>query len=269
MKTLLAIITAVAIPLAASQATLLVYEGFDYTANQALTNNIPIGGTGWSQDLGTDGSIDVRDGGLSYANLQVGGNSSEFTVDNTDIYRETTDLSSYYDEVGESIFISFLVYNQGGFENMRWLGDDGGGDGVGFGRGSSDSSWAIRTPLAGSSDSFTVDGGITNLLVLQVDILAVGSGEDRDVDLSAYLNPASLGGAAPATPTMTYTNVSVALDADEFRFDGDDGTVVDELRYGTTFADVTPTGVIPEPATFSLTVLGTLVACWLRRRNRT
>ncbi len=94
-------------------------------------------------------------------------------------------------------------------------------------------------------------------------------------DFSYWFNP-TIGGSL-GTPNGTITNTQVASAAGsginalafyEFgmRVDGTAGSnlTIDELRYGLSFADVTP---IPEPATRAL-LAGSLTALMAFRRRR-
>jgi len=85
---------------------------------------------------------------------------------------------------------------------------------------------------------------------------------------SLYINPTSFGGSAP-TPTLTLTNsVSDAAAISAFYlFQSNSGTPFlqfDELRIGTTWADVTPLAV-PEPGTWALLIGGLGVMLLVRR----
>jgi MYXO-CTERM domain-containing protein len=115
----------------------------------------------------------------------------------------------------------------------------------------------VGTANAQAVTSSPIVIGETFLVVLGLDFTA------NVVDL--YVNPASLGGAAPAVPTA-----SIAMDA-EFGlrsigwYPGRDPGMgdLDEMRLGTTYASVTP--VIPEPAGLGLLAVGGAV---LARRRR-
>jgi hypothetical protein len=84
-------------------------------------------------------------------------------------------------------------------------------------------------------------------------VIEVTFGATNVVNL--YINPASLGGAAPATPSATFsTSSSVGFDAIAY-YGGDstspstsDQSSLDEIRIGTSFASVTPTSYLPPSA---------------------
>jgi hypothetical protein len=87
----------------------------------------------------------------------------------------------------------------------------------------------------------------------------------------AWFNP-TIGGVDPSTSTAISTNNIDASGINAIRFAvgnaNASGTnavmMVDEVRLGTTFADVTP---VPEPMTFALAGLGGLMLLALRRRK--
>lgn len=256
-----------------AQAELLVYEGFDYTADSNVVGQT--GGDGW-------GAAWVLSGGtsspttdattLSYGLLQTTGGAADWTgSDRTRITRNTDDLSDYYD-VGDTLYASFLASNTGSYEYKYFFGDIAGSDGFGWSHTGSD--WYAHAAAGGGTldadpndaigntpVSSTVVTSDMNLFVIQFTVTAVGSGEARTADLNFWVNPSNVGGAAP-TPDASFTGVSVNLDADETYFSDDPGAGLDEIRIGTTYADVTP---IPEPATLALLSLGGLAM--IRRRS--
>jgi len=107
----------------------------------------------------------------------------------------------------------------------------------------------------------------THLVVVSYEIVS-GSGNDV---MKMWIDPTSFGGAAPLYDmTLTgFTDVGIAgLNTIELK-NGSSAprVIIDELRVGTTWADVTPT--IPEPATVGMLGLGALVTLLIRRvRNR-
>jgi hypothetical protein len=258
-----------------AQAELLVYEGFDYEAGANVVGQT--GGDGWEDPwvLNAGTSSPTTDAAsLESGLLQTAGGAASWTgSDRTRITRNTVDLSDYYD-VGDTLYASFLASNTGSYEYKYFFGDVGGGDGIGWSTSHwSGSQWTAHTGAGGGLDadpndevettpvSSSVDASDMNLFVMQFTVTAVASGEARTVDLNYWINPESLGGAAPA-PDASFTGVSVNLDADETYFSEDPGAFLDEIRIGTTFADVTP---IPEPATLALLSLGGLAM--IRRRS--
>jgi hypothetical protein len=130
-------------------------------------------------------------------------------------------------------------------------------------------SGTIAAPLNGGGlDLDTLDG--VHLVVMKFELNPVAP----DV-ISVYLDPAD------SIESNWTTAASLAVNASDwemthhgvgtsFSFSGPGHRPVkfDELRWGTTFADVTP--FVPEPSTVSLVVVGAaggLVVAWRRRRR--
>lgn len=97
---------------------------------------------------------------------------------------------------------------------------------------STSGNWA----LTGAALSSEVESSISIvqdevvLLVLKLEFTASAT------NLDLYINPTELGGAAPATPDVsTTTDYAIAFDKQEFS-QGD----FDEIRFGASYADVTP-----------------------------
>jgi len=137
-----------------------------------------------------------------------------------------------------------------------------------------------RVPLVSST---TVAPG-TYLLVARFNDIGT---EDDTVDL--WLNPLLGASGELAAPDLTFnqatpagTNKSflvttngawsvsgIVIDAGGFSQDGVGSVGVDEIRFGTSFADVTPISAVPEPMSVALLLIGfTAVAGWRVRRRR-
>jgi len=128
---------------------------------------------------------------------------------------------------------------------------------------------------SGTASNFVFDGINRNLNDVQYVVAAwdIVTGSNNDV-ARMWVNPSSsdFGAGADPTPTMTITNPGTQADANIasvlFKQSATSsvivpaGVVADELRVGTTWADVTPP--IPEPALFGALALVGLTM--LRRR---
>lgn len=116
-------------------------------------------------------------------------------------------------------------------------------------------------------DSTQLSLNSVNLIVISHTFVA---GSNNDIT-SLYINPTSFGGSAP-TPTLTLVNsASDAASISAFYlFQAASATPFvqfDELRIGTTWADVTPLAV-PEPGTWTLLIGGFGLAMFLAKARR-
>jgi hypothetical protein len=100
------------------------------------------------------------------------------------------------------------------------------------------------------------------------------NGTDSTFHLWVTSNPTSLTLGGPDLALNTANAVLTNLNASTVRFrhftiTADTGTVgaatFDEIRFGETFADVSPVP-IPEPSTYALLAAGLGALVWLRRR---
>jgi len=119
--------------------------------------------------------------------------------------------------------------------------------------GLSNGVWAISEIGGGPSASSGVARvvGQTYLMVLKIDFLTEGSDQ-----MTLYVNPTPGLGAPNVTGASITTTKDFSLYGVMFYpSSSTNAGALDELRFGNTFADVTP---IPEPATIALLVLGGL-----------
>jgi len=126
--------------------------------------------------------------------------------------------------------------------------------------------WFNNSPNGG--ESLFNSAGKVDLLVLQYTLDDANTSGNQGA-MRAYVNPA-IGGSAPAigTAAVTFTGLGGFDSPDNLRlfsFGGGDWAVTwDELRWGSSFADVTP--VVPEPASFVLLGFSGLALTAARRR---
>ena len=226
-------------PVCEPSNALPIYEAFDYTSGGDLGSE-----ANWNYFSGSGNPIDITTGNLSYTGLAdssgnsiniVGGGEDaeiEFTEVNTgDVYAsfimQVNDQSAITDLTDGGYFALF-----GGFDARFWVHPDT--DPVG-------STFNFAYTNGSSASTFT-----TTSYNVGEPIFVVMSYNVETGVLNAWINPASgdLGGSAPAV-TLTDTDASPGnISRFAFRQDSNGETpdmTVDELRIGTTWADVTPT----------------------------
>jgi hypothetical protein len=232
----------------------------------------------WSDDL-ADGfpltatvNFYAESTGLSYAGLQTsGGLVNVFRTSGTADDKRLELPSSLTGGTPSSVWLSALVQIDASVTDGAAIGIRQGADRY-WGLGVTGSNFGA---IAGSTSGVNVQDtglaltlGQTHLLVGRID--DVGTGNDR---ITVWLDPV-LGGADPTGGTIVNGsnagwvagNASFNIQA-AFLNHGlatGESAFLDELRLGTTFADVTP---VPEPSTVGLlTGLAGLSIVMLRRR---
>ena len=118
--------------------------------------------------------------------------------------------------------------------------------------------FGLKVNNSSIADLGTADNN-TNLFVVKFNFSNTGSGDS----LSVWRNP-TLGGAEP-TADATLSGFDLTFDRTTIARFGNGTTNLDELRFGTSFADVTP---IPEPSSALLIFLASVLGVASRRRRR-
>ncbi len=237
----------------------IAYEGFDANMGgqaRILLDDLSTG-YGWASVWNVQNSptaipgYNVADtGGLSYSTLKAtpvyatGGDSWVTSARGLDV--ATDGMFADYitggmiGKPGTTLWFSVLIRSEDGDRYKTGFKDNGtnwGGDELVLIKNNS-GNWEIDGSLLGSPVSIgqPVVQGQVEFIVMKIEF---GS---SDANLSIYWNPSSLGGAAPATPDATATT-NAALEFDCYRFypgSGPDDGSIDEIRFGKTYADVTP-----------------------------
>ena len=135
-----------------------------------------------------------------------------------------------------------------GFDGGLYIGLTGGPQGL----GPPSTDWALAGGSVALSNVPAVYG-VNNFFVLHASFLP---GDDR-YDL--YVN--SVPGQLPATPNATKADIDLQPSI-LYLEDGNGSITIDELRIGTTFADVSP---VPEPGSIGLIIAGGLTLIATRR----
>ena len=218
-----------------------LYEGFDYTAGDFLEDQ-----TNWTGFYSGDNILVGGPGGLTYTGLAAQtGNHISFDGSGIDNKIEFTGVSS-----GE-VFASF-IFNITDQSSITDLNDGGYFAALAAG----DSSFDTRVWVHPTTDPVgtTYEISITNASSGAVFAGTYNVGDNVLIVLSyapgvgtvkGWVNPTSLGGAEP-TPDFSETDASAAATIDRFIIRQDSAgetpsILFDELRIGTSFADVTPT----------------------------
>ncbi len=273
------LITSLAILMAAfpeSHAAVIAYDGFSTpgTYTDGTTILTPgSGGTGWVDHWTVSGTPTGQfagtTSGLSYSNGGALTTTAGAAVDtsgtlNAQMLRHFSDGTPYSN--GTTLYFSFLTERTSSvtasFLNFRLLG------------GTSDSTRAYFQNTTSGADSFSIydqanaqlgssfGSGLENttfFVVLRLD-LAAGATDTLSVWLNPALNaPLGIASASGTLNVDTNDISGIRLTA------GNSVTgLFDEIRVGTSFADVSP---IPEPATWAL-MAASLTALMVFGRRR-
>jgi len=260
---------AIALGLAAVQtarATLQVYEGFSYTAGSTLQGRN--GGTGFGSTTWQDNQNPVASemdviasGSLSHGNLLTTGNALSQTSAAAGGSVDSRTFTTIAGANAATTWLSFLVRMDGTLasDSTAWLGlrpnSTGEAPFLGvFTNASNEKVFGIGSNVAGSKpnvfSSISFAAEQTYLVVASITWNTASGGNEL---VKLFINP-TLGGAAPTVADASRNDLNIATAANTNRLTSMElasgGNSVqwkfDEVRIGTTFADVTP---VPEPAT--------------------
>ncbi|MDA8376383.1 MAG: PEP-CTERM sorting domain-containing protein [Planctomycetia bacterium] len=248
-----------------ARASLLVYEPFNYTSGSTL-NGQTATGTGLTGTWGGSNTGTISAGSLSEGNLATADNSYLSGGGNNTI----SFVSNITATTGNPVWGSFLLNtpsnvasNYGGLvlepaaptssAPAPFIGISNSGHFLVQKYGSSD-----NTVLGTAASANT-----TYLLVFEDIANATSGGPDT---LNLWVNPTAGAANPPATPDVsnTYSTSPIgAISGIDLANGG--GFSYDEVRIGTTYADVTP--AVPEPATLGLVAIGAMGLLLLKRRR--
>lgn len=261
-----------------SQAALIASESFSYTSG-ALGGNGNSGSGFGANTWGANAGATVTASSLAYGSLATSGGSANLSGGNFAVFRN---LAASGGGAGSDLWISFLIaspssnvgvslFNGAGneqfFAGRNNTAPTSNNFGAQFYAGTGRPLVTQPDPQVGSvSTPFNpvVGTATTHMYVLQIDQTGPSP------VYRGWLDPdmATLGtGSAPtATSTFTINTGTQAFNYDRVRLGifsgGGSSATFDELRLGTTWADVSP---IPEPSSLLLLSVGALGL--LRRRR--
>ncbi len=259
----LAVVAMVGMALPAAHASLLVYEPFNYTAGSNLNGQTAtgLGLTGsWSA-----GNATIASGSLSEGNLATSANSLIGGASNVTQVNLTSPISA---TAGNPLWVSFLIQTPTTATEVT-----GGWGGLVLELSSTNvytypfigyansGVFVVQTQGGGNDvNGPSVSPNTTYLMVLED--IANSSGPDT---LNLWVNPATGVTAPSGTPTITDNLIGPIGDISGIGTnDGSYSNSYDEIRIGTSYADVTP---VPEPATLGLVAIGGLGLLLLKRRK--
>lgn len=263
-----------------AQAALQLYEPFDYGPQDNATkflkgDNDHNGGTGWANEWKANSGNPESTGGVRLDLAEVtqpypagtnltstggriendfGGGSSDRAM--TTAINMNTPGDLYFSALvnwstGAAFRAEFVRSSDG---VVRWTPFD------------IDASGNVKTGVVGlGSGSVALSSGVDYLFVGKIDRVAGGGADTASLSIFEVSSPGAFL-TAPVTWDVTGAGASGVV-MDLFRLTMDNGTtsIVDEIRLGTTYADVV--GIVPAPAALPAGLL-CLASIAARRRRR-
>lgn len=257
-----------------ANAALIAYDGFEsYSAGSELGGGS--GGNDWSGNWqSTDPHVTSQGFILTDPTGNINGGSQSARLQPTVDLGDTASFMSrgFTATTGSDVYVSFLIRNAGGvdsgdFYNFQVSDGATGNSSSALGVGIRNANGNPFFARAGSSSNATTNSSTsaaldTTFLIVARFSMNGGSTYQR-TDL--YINPTGPSDPGTADATATFntglTQLSL-LSVRNFSPEALDTLYIDELRVGTTFADV-----IPEPSAALLAAFGALGILLLMRRR--
>lgn len=236
-------------------ATLLAYEGFDYDPGTgAIATG---GGTGWLGNWDSSPDFTIGATGLSQGSLQVSGRAA------TGPESGSFDSSRQFSSINSgSLWFSFLITSAPGSYTKLMLRNTGFASPVYVGV----EPWESSIHTGNSFDALNI--GTRNqqyFIIGRIDFDAGDTPGNEAARVWVVTAPTSPSADAPSDASATFTDTDVGdlgtLNRVRLHL-SDPNSSIDEIRLGTTYADVVP---VPEPAAVTLFAIAGLVCCRRRR----
>jgi hypothetical protein len=261
-----------------AEAVIVSSDAIDYSPVGSDLLGKP-GGAGWNAPWAIGGfnasihtNYDIAGGSLTYPNLAVSGERASTSAQNAISGVRRGFAAAFTQNDTATRYLSVLLRPEGtlhggalsGFFGLYLDASPSTGDRdlfIGKPGGGALSNWVVEERGGGGQVASPVGVviGQTTLLVLKAEFRP---GNDR---FTLFINPSPLS-PEPLTGILKQDMDIGAVDGVVLYSTG--AHSVDEIRWGTTFADVTP---VPEPGTIALTVVAVFAgacAAWRTRRRR-
>jgi len=239
-----------------ARASVLAFEPFDYSPGSFNGAN---GGFGFKTAWSTGPDLSIQPGNLSVAGYSSVGNEVHLLSNTTN--GATRTLTSNIGAIGTDLWLSYMteVESSGAYSSLAIGGLHFGILGNTTGGGPPSSTWGmdLQGGIGQVFSQVPVVYGQTVRLVAHVQFLP---GPDR-IDL--YVNPTTI--TPPAVSDATKTDVdliSQPLSLVTLVANISD-VLYDDVRFGTTYADVAP---VPEPPGLALGIIACIALYQTRRR---
>lgn len=257
-----------------TQAALIAYEGFNYSTGQ-LAGQTPGGGSGfsgsWFTASGAAAETTVNSSGFTYTGLASQGGSGQILQDASKTHTGAyLNLSTTLAATNNTYYISFLArYDGASADDNAYLfldlysGTSISVASLGKQPVANTGVWGMNTRSNGGNPNLFYDTGgptVDNLALLVYKIQFTSA---NNATMSLFVNPdLSLGEPGTADATGTRVNSAAVTTWDTIRFQSNNDASIDEIRIGTTWADV-----IPEPSSAMLGLLGSSLLLIRKRRE--